>query len=701
MIDIDDLEQDNNPSAEMIELHEEALRGFNASYTLYKDVRLQCLQDRRFNSISGAQWEGALKEQYQNKPKYELNKINTSLMRLYEEYKRNNIGVRFVTKDGGEDEETDTAAKLYRADESDSDAEEALDNAFLEASSGGFGAYRVYECYEDQLDDENERQIIKWAPIFDADTLVYFDADAKKLDKSDAKRCWVLVPVTKDRYREVSGEEPPPTMPRESDGEQFDWFTPDVVYLAEYYVVEEVPHTVHIYKTVTGREERYTDDELTADPDIVKMLKATGGKKVRTKKTERRRVHKYIISGAGVLEDCGYIAGSEIPIIPVYGKREVIDNVERCAGHGRLAKDAQRLFNMMVSKLAEISASSSIEKPIFTAEQMAGHAGMWADDPVKNYPYLLINAVTGTDGSSIPTGPVGTLTPPSVPQTMAALIQLVGTDIKELLGSSTDADKMVSNISEDAVGMIQQRLDTLSGIYLSNFAKAVKRGAQVWLSKARELYVEKGRKMRGIAADDSSEQIELMLPSIDKSGKPINKNDLTKAAFDITVDIGPRSSSQRQAITRSLLQILPLATDPETQNIIMSSIIMNLEGEGLTSLRDYFRKRLVAVGAVDPSEEEKQQMEAAQAAQGPDPQALYLQAASEEAQANAAKKRVDTIKTVAETEKVRAETAETLAGIDQADREQLLSAAQLLAKSAPKAPDTATAPPQVGEQPNQ
>jgi hypothetical protein len=35
----------------------------------------------------------------------------------------------------------------------------------------------------------------------------------------------------------------------------------------------------------------------------------------------------------------------------VYGKRWFVDNIERCMGHVRLAKDPQRLKNMQLSKL--------------------------------------------------------------------------------------------------------------------------------------------------------------------------------------------------------------------------------------------------------------------------------------------------------------------------------------------------------------
>jgi len=147
--------------------------------------------------------------------------------------------------------------------------------------------------------------------------------------------------------------------------------------VAEYYRVEETSETVRIYEKLDGEEERYTDAELEADDSALMLeLQATGAREVRQKKVKRKRVHKYILSGNAVLEDCGYIAGKHIPIVPMYGKRWFIDGVERCMGHVRLAKDAQRLKNMQLSKLGEISALSTVEKPILTP------ADCWPPDDV-------------------------------------------------------------------------------------------------------------------------------------------------------------------------------------------------------------------------------------------------------------------------------------------------------------------------------
>ena len=145
------------------DLHAEALSDFTKAQTPIADEREQCLEDRRFYSISGAQWEGDLGDQFENKPQFEVNKIHLSVMRIINDYRNNRITVDFVSD--GNDKIADTCDKLYRADEQDSIADEAYDNAFEEAVGGGFGAWRLTTDYEDHEDDENEYQRVKILPI--------------------------------------------------------------------------------------------------------------------------------------------------------------------------------------------------------------------------------------------------------------------------------------------------------------------------------------------------------------------------------------------------------------------------------------------------------------------------------------------------------------------------------------------------------
>jgi hypothetical protein len=171
-------------------VHQDALVEFDNIQSALRDERLQCLQDRRFYSIAGAQWEGPLGDQFENKPKFEVNKIALSVQRIFTEYRNNRITVDFVSKTGEKgDRLSDVCDGLYRADEQDSVANEAYDNAFEEAVGGGFGAWRLKTEYEDDEDPEDDRQRIRIEPIFDADSSVFFDLEAKRQDKADAKRC--------------------------------------------------------------------------------------------------------------------------------------------------------------------------------------------------------------------------------------------------------------------------------------------------------------------------------------------------------------------------------------------------------------------------------------------------------------------------------------------------------------------------------
>jgi len=661
------------------DIHAEAMAEFDNIQSALRDERLQCLQDRRFYSIAGSQWEGPLGEQFENKPKFEVNKIHLAVLRIFNEYRNNRISVDFVSKDGAKNEKlSDVCDGLYRADEQDSGAEEAYDNAFEEAVGGGFGAWRLRAEYEDDEDPEDERQRIRIEPIFDADSSVFFDLNAKRQDKADAKRCYVLTAMTREAYAVEYGDDPA-SWPKEIYQHEFDWLTPDVVYVAEYYRVEETSETVRIFEGLDGQEVRYRDSELIADEALEATLLATGFKEVRQKRVKRRRVHKYILNGARVLDDLGYIAGKCIPIVPVYGKRWFIDNIERCMGHVRLAKDAQRLKNMQLSKLGEISALSSVEKPILTPEQVAGHQVMWSEDNIKNYPYLLINPITDANGQMAISGPVAYTRPPAIPPAMAALLQITEQDMQDILGNQGDAEKIVSNISGKAVELIQNKLDMQTFIYMSNMAKAVKRSGEIWLSMAQDIFVESGRKMKTIGSQGEVDSVELLRPSVDEeSGETIYENDLSEAKFDVAVDVGPSSSSRRAATVRALTGMMAITQDPETMQVLGAMAMMNMEGEGISDVRDFFRRKLIMLGVVKPTKAEMEEMMQAKANQPEDPNSIFLQAAAEEAVAKAAKARADTIETVAAAELKRAQTVETMSKVSGAEQDQAIKALQTM-----------------------
>jgi hypothetical protein len=675
-------------------VHERALREFNRVQSALRDERKQCLSDRRFYSIAGAQWEGPLNDQFENKPKFEVNKVHLAVIRIINEYRNNRITVDFKSMDGVENDKlADTCDGLYRADEQDSGAEESYDNAFEEAVGGGMGAWRLRTKYEDEDDPDDERQRICFEPIYDADTSVFFDLDAKKQDKSDAKRAWVIMSQARTDYTDEYDDDPN-SWPKGFEIGAFDWSTPDVVYKAEYYEIEEKREDVHIYRLMDGSEQRFTDDELDDEareededdegevPTKREELESVGAKLLRTKKIRRKRVHKYLMSGGKILEDMGLIAGSCIPIIPVYGKRWFVDNVERCMGHVRLAKDAQRLKNMQLSKLGEISALSSVEKPILTPEQIAGHQTMWSEDNIKNYPYLLVNPVTDKDGNENVIGPTAYTKSPAIPPALGVLLQMTEEDMKDLLGVQAAAEEVPSNVSEVTFETFANRVDMQTFIYLSNMAKAVKRCGEVWLSMAKDVLVEEGRVMMSLGTSGEVSQVELMKATIDqKTAEPTYENDFSRAKFKVVVDVGPSSSTKRAATVRTLTKMAALTDDPETKQVLGSMAMMNMEGEGISDVRRYFRRKLIKMEVLKPNEQEAAELQKESAGQQPSAQDQYLLAAADQARAEGAQAQAGTIQKQADADKKRAETLEILRNLDAESTRLLVDAIQKLGPS--------------------
>jgi len=658
-----------------VDLHAEIIKRFDAAQTAVRDEREQCIEDRRFYSIAGAQWEGSLSDQFQNKPKFEVNKIHLSVIRIFNEYRNNRITVNFIPKDGSDNDKlSETCASLYRADEQDSVAEEAYDNAFEEAVGGGFGAWRLRTKYEDDEDDEDDRQRICIEPIYDADSSVFFDANSKRYDKSDAQYCFVVTSYTEDAYIEEFGGEVPSSLPQSITSTTYDWVVDDVIRVAEYYVVEETKEKVLIFEGVTGEEVRHTESELKEDESLADILQATGYTKVGQKKVKRRRVRKYIVDGQKIIEDCGYLVGKHIPIVPMYGKRWVVDGIERCMGHVRLSKDAQRLKNMQISKIGEIAGLSATSKPVFVAEQMVGREQMWADDNVMNFPYLLINSLKDGGGNLMPAQPAMYTKPPEIPPAMAALVQLTEADMQDMLGNQQAGEQIQPNISGKAIELIQNKLDMQSFIYMDNMSKSVKRCGEIWLSMAKDVFKEHGRKVKGLGSNDEPQSIELMKRTVSEDGELTMENNLSDGDFDVSVDVGASSMSKRQTTVRNLMGMLQITQDPETTQVLGAMAMMNMEGEGISDVRDFFRQKLVRMGAIKPTEEELKTIQQEQQNQAPDPQAQFLQASAQQAEAQAAKARADTVLTMAKSEETKAKTAQTLSNMDLSHRKSLMEA---------------------------
>ncbi|EPO4108661.1 portal protein [Enterobacter cloacae] len=617
--------------------HERVMLRFDRAYTPQQDVREKCIEATRFARVPGGQWEGAtaagtkLDDQFEKYPKFEINKVATELNRIIAEYRNNRITVKFRPGDKEASEELANKLNgLFRADYEETDGGEACDNAFDDAATGGFGCFRLTSMLVNEYDPMDERQRIAIEPIYDPSRSVWFDPDAKKYDKSDAMWAFCMYSLSPEKYEAEYGKTPPASLDVTTmTSWEYDWFEPEVVYIAKYYEVRKESVDVISYRQpLTGEIATYDSDQVE---DIEDELAIAGFQEVARRSVKRRRVYVSVVDGQNFLEKPRRIPGEHIPLIPVYGKRWFIDDIERVEGHIAKAMDPQRLYNLQVSMLADTAAQDPGQIPIVGMEQIRGLEKHWEARNKKRPAFLPLREVKDKAGNIIAGAtPAGYTQPAVMNQALAALLQQTSADIQEVTGGSQAMQQMPSNVAQETVNNLMNRSDMASFIYLDNMAKSLKRAGEVWLSMAREVYGS-DREVR-VVNEDGTDDIALMNAQVvdRQTGRVVALNDLSTGRYDVTVDVGPSYTARRDATVSVLTNILStmLPNDP-MRPAIQGIILDNIDGEGLDDFKEYNRNQLLTSGIVKPRNEKEQQivMQAQQAAANqPNPEMLIAQA---------------------------------------------------------------------------
>ena len=123
------------------------------------------------------------------------------------------------------------------------------------------------------------------------------------------------------------------------------------------------------------------------------------------------------------------------------------------------------------------------------------------------------------------------------------------------------------------------------------------------------------------------------------------------------------TATRREKTVCSSLNIANVAQAAGAQELARISLltaVMNQEGEGTSDMQTYARKQLVALGVVTPNEEEKKQMEEADANASPDAGQVVLEAQAKALEGQAVKDHALAGKAIADTGLAKAKTVDIL-----------------------------------------
>lgn len=620
---------------EVKRLHEEA-------YDYSQTTRERASDDLVFTWVT--QWSGDLLENSTLEYKGQFDVLRKAIRHIISELGENPVSIQFHPVDlENDDEIADIMEGMYLTDERDNASIEAKENAAREAVVTGFGAYAIYTDYQMKRTGKKDQKIMR-QPLFEACNRVFFDPNAKLMDKSDADYVSVLTAYSEDGYKKLKSrltKTPLDEVIIDADfaapyhSYSFPWVTfgsTRTIYVVEFYYRELIDdQLLHLLDQNGGQTEVLAGDF----EDYMEELDAAGYEIIDSEDVERYQIKKIIASGEDSLSE-DIINGHLLPVVPIYGEHQIIEGEEHFEGVTRSAKDPQRLHNFHLSYLADIVSRSPRQKPIFFPEQIKGHEHMYNETGADNHlPYLYQNMVSLSTGEMLPGGPAGELPEQKMPDALLASIDASRQAIEDVANPGVPQDLSDIDLSGKAVHKLTSRLDQQALLYQQNYKHAQRRDAEIYTSMATAVY-NFPQDVILTKQDGTQSNMKLMDSVMDEeTGKTKMINDISHVEFAVFASIGASFSSKREQTLESLTEMMStVSPDHPVYQILLLKTLELMDGVNFDDIRDYARKELILMGVKQPeTDEEKQLLQEAQQKDDNQPQMLIAQADMLRAQA--------------------------------------------------------------------
>lgn len=670
---------------------------FDRDWMSSDEARTEATNDLFFSRIS--QWDDWLNQYTTLQYRGQFDVVRPVVRKLVAEMRQNPIDVLYRPKDGAPPDSADTLMGMYRTDMRHNSAKIAVNIAVREQIEAGYGAWRIVTEHEDQ-DPTSNNQVIRRIPIHEASSHVIWDSNSKLMDKSDAKHVTVIQPLSIAGWKSFAADygfdaDNIPDFQSPDSNWLFPWLNKDVVYVGEFYEVEEKKETVFIYQDPLGGEPvSYFKRDIA---DVIDELAESGMVKVGERKVKRCRVYKTILTSSTILKSRELIAGEHLPIVPVYGEWGFAGDKEVYEGVVRLTKDGQRLRNMIMSFNADTVARTPKKKPFFWPEQIAGYEHMYSG--TDDYPYYLVNRTDENNGD-LPAQPIAYMENPEVSQASAYMLEAATNAVKEVSQLGVDSDAANGQVAFDTVNQLNMRADLSTYVFQDNLATAMRRDGQIYASMVNDIY-DVPRTVMTTLPDGSEKDVQLMSEVIDyQTGQSVVLNDV-RGRYETYTDVGPSFQSMKSQNRAEILELLakvPQGT-PEFQMLMLQYFTL-LDGKGVEIMREYANKQLVTMGLKKPETPEEIEMVQQAQQQPQEPSAEMVQAQGvlltgqadlQKAQNDQARIQVDAFKAQSDAQVAAARVVEILASADSTKKQDVINALKLLGDFQNKQGDAARA----------
>ena len=500
------------------------------------------------------QWDDRIKAQREadGRPCLTINKLPQYVNQVANDIRQSRPSIKPRPVDSKSDpDKAKLLEGLIRNIEYVSKADQAYDTAAFYAVAGGMGFITVETCY---AEDDSFEQDIRVRRVANPMT-VFIDPNCKEADGSDMTRALVtsLMPVKafKKKYPKASATD-------SMEGSEWaDWYTAEVVRLAEYWTREQVARPIALL------QDGSVVDADSADPAMV----------VSTRSALSWKVTYRLCTGTEVLEEKVW-PGKYIPIVPVWGEEIDINGKVYRRGLVRNAKDSQRMYNYWRTTATELVALAPKAPMLVTDKQIEGREHEWASANVSPRPYL---TYTPDGQAPVPQR----IEPASVPQGVFTEAQVSVDDMKSVTGIyDASLGARGNETSGRAILMRQKEGDNATFVYPDNVARAIAQVGRIIIDLIPKIY-DSARMVRVLGEDGTEELVQ-----VNQNGM----NDLTIGKYDIAVESGPSYATKRMEAAETMMSFVQ--AQPQLAPIIGDLIAKNMDWPGADQIGERLRAML-------------------------------------------------------------------------------------------------------------
>ena len=574
------------------DIHEEALEQFEQSQEVWEENQRRYEQDVKFARM-GEQWDDndAERRRQDGRPMLTVNRLPSFIRQVSNDARQNKPQIKVMPQDSSGDPNTaEVLNGLIKNIENISKADLAYDTAIDCAASGGMGYFRVDVDYSDADTFDMDIRINR---ILNPLT-VYPDANSTAADSSDWNYCFITEMMPLDEFEVAYPDADPIDFNAGSytDREAL-WFEDKSVRLAEYWCRKQEEYDIH--QLDTG--DVVTDEMLDEMQDT---LDAMGIQVVKTRKSTKSVVKRYVLNGQEILETDEW-EGSFIPVIPVWGEEVYHEGERHFYSLIHFAKDAQRMYNYWRTTTTELVALAPKAPWIGPAGSFDTDLQNWQVANTETLPFLEYDGDVPPQRQPFAGPPAGAL--------QEALN--ASDDMKSVMGLHDASMGAQSNeISGVAISKRIREGDTSTFHFIDNMSRAIRHAGIVILDLIPHIYSQ-DRVLRIIGQDEQPQTVrvnapfqskEEMLPDHTKNQMEAISSiyDLRVGKYDVVVKAGPSYTTQREEARNSMIALLQAF--PQAAQVTGDLVVESMDWPNA----DAFAKRLKAIlppGVIDEAQD--------------------------------------------------------------------------------------------------